>query len=91
MGSLQELEHLLKRKDDKIRELQRQLDEKEMKIQELRSQLDKFQSVLPATVRPLLNGPRKQRAQGISAEPQNFRTIQDLSQKTFRKHSKNNR
>ncbi|KAK6170677.1 hypothetical protein SNE40_019010 [Patella caerulea] len=91
MGSLQELETLLRRKDEKIKELQKLLEEKECKIQELRSQLDKFQSVLPATVRPLLNGPRKQRAQGISAEPQNLRTIQELTKKTFRKHSKNNR
>ncbi|XP_050394638.1 cGMP-dependent protein kinase 1 isoform X4 [Patella vulgata] len=90
MGSLQELETLLRRKDEKIKELQKLLEEKECKIQELRSQLDKFQSVLPATVRPLLNGPRKQRAQGISAEPQNLRTIQELTKKTFRKHSKNN-
>lgn len=42
----------------------------------------------------LLDGiakPRKQRAQGISAEPQSLSTIQELSQKKFLTYPKNDR
>jgi len=42
----------------------------------------------------LLDGiarPRKQRAQGISAEPQSLSTIQELSQKKFTTYLKNDR
>ena len=69
MGSLGDLQKLLKLKDTRITELEQQLRDKDDLVQELRSQLDKYQSILPKspTVR---NGPRKQRAQGISAEPQ---------------------
>lgn len=89
MGSIQELENLLRLKDDKIRELQRLVEDKEDKIQALRSKLDKFQSILPQT--SIIGGPRKQRAQGISAEPQALRSIQDLAKQSFKKHSKTNR
>lgn len=84
MGSLQELQTLLLFKEERIRSLQKQLDEKDEKIQELRSQLDKFQSVLSQTFQM---GPRKQRAQGISAEPQMFRSIRDISS-PYKKYSK---
>ena len=71
MGTVQELQALLKIKDEAIAKLQKLLAEKEETIEHLRSQLDKFQSVFPKAI------PRKQRAQGISAEPQSAKTIQD--------------
>ncbi|KAK7507940.1 hypothetical protein BaRGS_00000905, partial [Batillaria attramentaria] len=88
MGSLQELEKLLRVKDDKIRELQRQVEEKDELIQQLVSKLDKFQSILPQTQTNMIHGPRKVRAQGISAEPQAMRSLQDMSGVKFRRYSK---
>ena len=89
MGNLQELENLLRVKDEKIRELQQLLEERDEKILLLKSKLDKFQSVLPQA--PLIMGPRKQRAQGISAEPQMLQSINDIAKQGFRKYSKSNR
>lgn len=62
-----ETEELLHLKD----ELERQLCLRNSEIQELRSHLDKFLSVLPfkSPLKPEKSRPRKQRAQGISAEP----------------------
>ena len=93
MGSLQELEKQLRMKDDKIRELQKLVDEKNEMIQQLISKLDKFQSVLPQTQTTLIVGPRKQRAQGISAEPlQAMKTLQDMAAgHKFRRYSKSER
>ena len=91
MGSLQELEKQLRLKDEKIRELQKVVDEKDEMIQQLISKLDKFQSVLPQTQTKLIAGPRKQRAQGISAEPQAMKTLQDMSGAKFRRYSKSER
>ncbi|XP_076459657.1 cGMP-dependent protein kinase 1-like isoform X2 [Babylonia areolata] len=79
MGSLQELEKELQQKNEKILELRQLLEAKDELIQQLMSKLDKFQSVLPwqAQQNSLLSrGPRKVRAQGISAEP---RALLDLS------------
>ncbi|CAL1530842.1 unnamed protein product [Lymnaea stagnalis] len=90
MGSLQEMERLLRSKDEKIKDLQRLLEEKEDKIIQLRSKLDKFQSILPQTHSNFIGGPRKQRAQGISAEPQAMRNS-DISKSVSRKFSKTNR
>jgi cGMP-dependent protein kinase len=90
MGSLQEMEKLLRSKDETIRDLRRQLEEKDERIQQLHSKLDKFQSVLPQTQTGILAGPRKVRAQGISAEPQAMRTLSDMKQ-TFRRYSKSER
>ncbi|KAK7112035.1 hypothetical protein V1264_011550 [Littorina saxatilis] len=88
MGSLQEMEKLLRVKDEKIRELQKLVDEKDEKIQQLSSKLDKFQSVLPQTQTTLIAGPRKVRAQGISAEPQALKNLKDMTGIKFRKYSK---
>lgn len=84
MTTVHELQVLLKTKDEKIKELQKKLVEKEDQVQELRSQLDKYQSVFGLTHKQA-NGPRKQRAQGISAEPQ---MVQNLANQAFKKHSK---
>lgn len=92
---------LLVEKDKKICELEHKLRVRDEEIIELRSHLDKFQSVFPFhfnakhakglnnNVRP--ERARKQRAQGISAEPQSEATIQELSQQTFPVYDKNER
>lgn len=85
--TVQDLQSLLRSKDEKIKELQRQLIEKDERLQALRSQLDKYQSVFGLTFKQA-NGPRKQRAQGISAEPQRY---QNLANQEFKKHSKSSR
>lgn len=71
MGTLRELQELLRVKDEKIAELEALLCHRDAEIQELRSHLDKFLSVLPfkSPLTPTKPRPRKQRAQGISAEP----------------------
>ncbi|KAA0203805.1 hypothetical protein HAZT_HAZT008626 [Hyalella azteca] len=81
MPTISELEAIIVEKDDTIRKLELRLKNHEDSIAELRSQLDKFQSVMPfATAAAAVNKrARKERAQGISAEPQSLRTIQELS------------
>ena len=94
-----ELQELLVKKDERIRQLEATIKLKDDEIVELKSQLDKFQSVMPfAGVKT--QGPggkrtaRKERAQGISAEPQTVKTIQELaelSQTTFTEVPKSER
>ena len=71
MGTLRELQELLRVKDERIADLEEQLRRRDSEIQDLRSHLDKFLSVLPfkSPLTPPKPRPRKQRAQGISAEP----------------------
>ncbi|XP_050302917.1 cGMP-dependent protein kinase, isozyme 2 forms cD4/T1/T3A/T3B isoform X2 [Anthonomus grandis grandis] len=86
----EELLRLLVKKDEEIKRLQDELAQSHHKIFELRSQLDKFQSVMaithnhPASPKGLGSQlrPRKQRA-GISAEPQNEKSILEMSSLTF--------
>ncbi|XP_042243077.1 cGMP-dependent protein kinase 1-like [Homarus americanus] len=89
MGSV-ELQDLLNKKDDTIRHLEAKLKVKDNEIVELKSQLDKFQSVMPFATGAAAGNTkvraRKTRAQGISAEPQTLKTVQELanlSQTTF--------
>ncbi|PSN58154.1 hypothetical protein C0J52_01029 [Blattella germanica] len=79
---------LLQEKESRIRELEAQLRLRDQEILELRSHLDKFQSVFPYHIKNNQLRPRKQRAQGISAEPQ---SIQELSQQPFPTFDKNDR
>lgn len=88
MGSLVELQKTLRQKDDVISDLRRQLRERDDRITELSSQLDKYQSILPSS--PIANRPRKQRAQGISAEPHNNNTF-DLSKSSCKRYAKQQR
>ena len=81
---MQELQLLLRAKEEQIGYLQKQLDIKDDVITELRSQLDKYKSVIPA----LQNGPRKHRAQGISAEPRSQHILKEMVNSDSRKHSK---
>lgn len=94
------MQQLLLAKDEQIRELETKLRLREEEIVQLKSHLDKFQSVfylnttgklgLNNNVGPT-NRPRKQRAQGISAEPQSAASIQELSRQTFQTFDKNER
>lgn len=87
MGSLPELQSLIHSKDEKIKDLQRKLQERDEIITQLRSQLDKYQSVIPQSLKATAR-PRKQRAQGISAEPH---SAKDLVKTSNKKHSKTDR
>ncbi|XP_066137906.1 cGMP-dependent protein kinase, isozyme 2 forms cD4/T1/T3A/T3B isoform X2 [Euwallacea fornicatus] len=86
----EDLLKLLTERDEEVRRLQNELALRNREIYELRSQLDKFQSVMaithshPASPKGLGSQlrPRKQRA-GISAEPQNEKSILELSSTTF--------
>ncbi|XP_054267615.1 cGMP-dependent protein kinase, isozyme 2 forms cD4/T1/T3A/T3B isoform X3 [Macrosteles quadrilineatus] len=95
-ASVQELQTLLATREARIRELEAQLRQRDEEICNLRSHLDKFQSVFPFHVNNnhLDNGiirPKKQRAQGISAEPQSLISIQELSQQKFNTFPKSDR
>lgn len=68
---------------ERIRELEALLKQRDQEMLELRSQLDKLQSVFPYQQYARSRGPRKKRAQGISAEPQNSSSLQDLAHQTF--------
>ncbi|XP_073961792.1 cGMP-dependent protein kinase for isoform X2 [Choristoneura fumiferana] len=76
---------------ERIRELEALLKQRDQEMLELRSQLDKLQSVFPYQqyVRGGSRGPRKHRAQGISAEPQTSSSLQDLAHQTFPTYDKN--
>lgn len=107
MGTIQELEATLCKKDEEIRNLQKVLQQKDVtiqqreeEIQQLRSHLDKFQSVFPfggipaafpSLRRSTIREPRKVRAQGISAEPQDLQTLTDLSHQKFNEYAKTDR
>ncbi|XP_064109846.1 cGMP-dependent protein kinase 1-like [Macrobrachium nipponense] len=99
MGSLVELQEMLNKKDDRIQQLEAILKVRDDEIVELRSQLDKFQSVMLFAKGPAGTGSgkertRKTRAQGISAEPQALKTVQELNklgQTTFPEVPKSSR
>lgn len=84
----------------KINELEELLRLKDEEIVDLRSHIDKFQSVFPLHFHMnqrhfglnnnVRDRPRKQRA-GISAEPQNASSIQELSEQTFPVYDKDDR
>ena len=81
MGSVAELVNQRRNMEERIRELEQLLIDKDDKIQELTSKLDKYQSIVHIST--ISSGPRKQRAQGISAEPQTSRSLQDFTKDTF--------
>ena len=90
MGSTQELQMLLAKRDARIREL-------EIENMELKSKLDKYQSIFPSSPPSTggggaatdnggvvaAAGRKMNRALGISAEPQSLKNLQDLTTKTF--------
>ncbi|XP_059479855.1 cGMP-dependent protein kinase, isozyme 2 forms cD4/T1/T3A/T3B isoform X1 [Neocloeon triangulifer] len=88
-----DVQALLTAKEERIKELEHQLRLRDEEILQLRSHLDKFQSVFPFHAGSAVAAarPRKQRAQGISAEPQSLSTIQELNQQKFPVFQKNDR
>ncbi|XP_073241495.1 cGMP-dependent protein kinase 1-like isoform X5 [Porites lutea] len=93
MGSLRELQQALqekntemKMKDSRILALEQELKRRNEIIRRLESELDKYRSVLQPAV---ATRSRNQR-QGISAEPQSYKTFNDAS-KPLQKHSKSQR
>lgn len=93
MGSVEELKDMVLRQEDAINKMNALLIEKEEEIRQLKSLLDKYQSVFPVVTpsRYSRSARRKERAQGISAEPQSLRTIQDLIQAKFPEYPKSDK
>lgn len=85
---------MIKVRDVRITDLEQQLRRKEEEMAELKSHLDKFQSVFPFSrgrKSKAPQGPQRQRAQGISAEPQSESSIRELMNITFAKYDKEER
>lgn len=86
-----ELVEVIQLKNVRITELENILRQKDVEVAELKSQLDKFQSVFPFSrgrKTGANHGVQRQRAQGISAEPQSESSILELLQVTFPKYDK---
>lgn len=81
------ISEMVRTQEEMIRKLQDLLMEKEEEIMRLKSLVDKYKSVL-VPYRCSGNGRRKVRAQGISAEPQSLKNIQELIQTTFPEYPK---
>jgi len=93
MGSVTDMQKLLKQKDDRITELERRLVEKEAELEVTMSKLHEYQSIVVATAGVGIiasGGPRKHRALGVSA-PQTTKTMLELGKETFKAHSKSPR
>ncbi len=98
MGSLAELQKVIREKDHQISILQGTLEQRDTEIQELRSKLDKFQSVMPHGLwkaqtfnKAVSKGPRNKRAVGISAEPHALKSVQEIQGQEFKKYPKEKR
>lgn len=98
----QELLKVIQERDIRIRELEDCLRHKHDEVAELRSHLDKFQSVFRSSggaggVSPggrkmgAHGGVQRQRAQGISAEPQRDISVLELMHVAFQKYDKDDR
>lgn len=85
-----ELLEVIQFKNVRITELENILRQKEVEVAELKSHLDKFQSVFPFSRgrKTGANHVQRQRAQGISAEPQSESSILELLHVTFPKYDK---
>lgn len=86
-----ELLEVIQIKNVRITELENILRQKEVEVAELKSHLDKFQSVFPFSrgrKTGANHGVQRQRAQGISAEPQSESSILELLHMTFPKYDK---
>ncbi|GIX72795.1 hypothetical protein CDAR_72161 [Caerostris darwini] len=91
MGSIEELKLVVHQQEDTIQQMNSMLREKDEKIRELRSLLDKYQSVFPVVSphRFSSSARRKERAQGISAEPPRLlNNIQELIQTKYQEYPK---
>lgn len=96
LNSEQHLLQVIQLKSARINDLEQLLRTKDNEIAELKSHLDKFQSVFPFSSRGRKGGVhgangQRQRAQGISAEPQSESSVLELLQVTFPKYDKDER
>lgn len=96
LSSEEHLLQVIQIKSARIQELEHLLRCKENEIAELKSHLDKFQSVFPFSSRGRKGGVhgangQRQRAQGISAEPQSESSVLELLHVTFPKYEKDER
>lgn len=96
LNSEQHLLQVIQLKSSRINDLEQLLRTKDNEIAELKSHLDKFQSVFPFSSRGRKGGVhgangQRQRAQGISAEPQSESSVLELLQVTFPKYDKDER
>lgn len=93
MGTVEELKELVNKQEEAINQMNAMLIDKEEEIRQLKSLLDKYQSVFPVMSphRYSRSARRKERAQGISAEPQSLRTIQEIIQAKFPEYPKSDR
>jgi hypothetical protein len=87
---------IIQLKDLKIKELEVSLNQKDDEIANLKSHLDKFQSVFSRatagggiTRKTIGRTFHRQRAQGISAEPQSQNALHELLNVSFPKYEKN--
>lgn len=91
-----DLTKVIELKNIKIKELEELLNKKNDEIANLRSHLDKFQSVFPfsrktgGAISRKIGQTQRQRAQGISAEPQQ-NSMHDLLNVSFPKYEKQDR
>ncbi|CAL1279544.1 unnamed protein product [Larinioides sclopetarius] len=91
MNSIEELKLVVHQQEDTIQQMNSLLLEREEEIRELRSLLDKYQSVFPVVSphRYSRSARRKERAQGISAEPPRLlNNIQELIQTKYQEYPK---
>lgn len=94
-----ELIKVIQTKDLHLKELEALLNRKDEEIANLRSHLDKFQSVFPfsrsqggvITGRKMGRNLARQRATGISAEPQSQNSMHELLNVSFPKYEKQER
>jgi hypothetical protein len=86
---------IIQLKDVKIKEMEMMLNHKDDEIANLKSHLDKFQSVFSRATAGGINRKtigrniQRQRAQGISAEPQSQNALHELLNVSFPKYDKN--
>lgn len=88
MGSQAEMQKVIRQREEKIKELERLLQEKDDLIQELNSKLDKYQSVVHVPTNTSSLASIGYRRQGIAAESQTPKSLQDLNKDVFKIHSK---
>lgn len=82
-------EVIIQQQAEKIKALEQIIGKQNDEIQDLRSQLDKFKSVMQLpTTKTITSGPRKVRAQGISAEPKALKDLEDIRPETFKTYPK---
>lgn len=80
---------IVRQQAEKIKALEQTIVKQNDEIQDLRSQLDKFKSVMQLpTTKTITSGPRKVRAQGISAEPKALKDLEDIRPETFKIYPK---